>query len=178
MTFDFAHTEKLIRLNFKTGDLFWRLRDTSEFSTAAHGKMWNTRFANTPALASLRADGYLEGFIHGKKVLAHRVVYLLASGYWPSSPIDHLNGIRSDNRPENLRISSVSDNNRNRRIGRNTKTGVMGVCWNSDKGAYDAYITKDGVKHRLGRFADFGTAVQSRRSAELALGFGENHGAN
>lgn len=167
---------QVLILERSTGNLFWLPRDMRVFSSVAHGRMWNTRFAGKPALASVRPDGYLEGFVHRRKVLAHRVVFCMASGEWPVGPIDHINGIRSDNRPENLRMVTVAENNRNRAISKNSQSGVMGVFWNAEKQAFDAEITKNGVKTRLGRFEKFNDAVKARRDAERMLGFGNTHG--
>lgn len=174
--FDFGALSSLIRLEWTTGNLFWLTRELDQFSSRAHGRMWNTRFANRPALASLRSDGYLEGFVNGHKVLTHRAVFCLAYGQWPVEPIDHINGSRADNRPENLRMVPVAENNRNRAVSRNSRSGVMGVFWNAGKQAFDAEITKDGVKTRLGRFVKFDDAVAARREAERALGFIPTHG--
>lgn len=173
---DFDALSNLIKLDFSTGDLFWLPRDLGGFASEAHGRMWNTRFAGEPALASVRVDGYLEGFVNRRKVLAHRVVFCLAYGEWPTEPIDHINGARADNRPKNLRMVSVAENNRNRAISVNSQSGVMGVFWNAAKQAYDAEITKNGVKFRLGRFPKFEDAVLARRDAERALGFVSTHG--
>ncbi len=173
---DFSHFSKLMRLDDASGGLFWLARDLENFATKAHGRMWNTRFSGRPALVSLRQDGYLEGFIQGEKTLAHRAVFCLAYGVWPDQPIDHINGVRSDNRPANLRLVSVAENNRNRAVSSNSKSGVMGVFWNVAKQAFDAEITKDGKKIRLGRFLNFDDAVAARRSAERSLGFLPSHG--
>lgn len=174
--FDFDTLSNLIRLDLTTGDMFWLPRDLDQFSSHAHGRMWNTRFADRPALASIRSDGYLEGFVNGSKVLAHRVVFCLSYGEWPTEPIDHINGVRSDNRPVNLRMVTVAENNRNRAVSKNSRSGVMGVFWNAGKHAFDAEITSDGVKTRLGRFERFDDAVAARREAERLLGFVPTHG--
>jgi len=48
-----------------------------------------------------------------KRVLLHRLVFLLANGYLPKT-VDHINRIRDDNRPENLRAASARDQQGNR----------------------------------------------------------------
>lgn len=48
-----------------------------------------------------------------KRILLHRLVFLLANGYLPKT-VDHINGIRDDNRLENLREASHRDQQGNR----------------------------------------------------------------
>jgi hypothetical protein len=51
-----------------------------------------------------------------KRVSLHRLVFLLSNGYLPDT-VDHINGIRDDNRPENLREAT----HRQQQINRKTK---------------------------------------------------------
>jgi hypothetical protein len=48
-----------------------------------------------------------------KRVSLHRLVFLLANGYLPET-VDHINGIRDDNRPENLRAATARQQQANR----------------------------------------------------------------
>ena len=48
--------------------------------------------------------GYLEIGIDGTSYLTHRVVWMIVHGHWPSDQIDHINGIRDDNNPDNLEL--------------------------------------------------------------------------
>ena len=50
-----------------------------------------------------------------KKVMykAHVIVFFLHHGRWPVGIVDHKNGIRDDNRPENLRETDASGNSCN-----------------------------------------------------------------
>lgn len=57
--------------------------------------------------------GYLKITIRGVHYLAHRLAWLYVHGVWPSKVIDHINGITSDNRIDNLRDVSHQQNSRN-----------------------------------------------------------------
>jgi hypothetical protein len=79
---------------------------------------------------------------------AHRVVWLLHHGDWPVSDIDHINGDRSDNKIENLRLASRSENN----INRPAVSGYKGVRYHKPSGKWQARITKEYKEKHLGLF--------------------------
>ena len=85
----------------------------------------------------------------GKSYLAHRLAWLYVHGFIPEI-IDHINCDGLDNRLQNLRISSSSQNSTNRRVSRINNTGLKGVT--KESGRYSAHIWYDGKSHRLGRF--------------------------
>lgn len=64
--------------------------------------------------------------------------------------IDHINGNALDNRRENLRIATRSQNAMNTRMYANNKTGFRGVRRTKNK--YEASITSDGKRYPLGFF--------------------------
>lgn len=57
--------------------------------------------------------GYMVVRIDGKDYVSHRIAWLLSKGFWPEGQIDHINGIRDDNRLCNLRDATVTENRRN-----------------------------------------------------------------
>lgn len=59
--------------------------------------------------------------------MAHRCAWLLEKGSEPPETIDHINGIRDDNRICNLRAASFAENVRNTVPKKNNKTGFKGV---------------------------------------------------
>jgi hypothetical protein len=61
----------------------------------------------------LRKDGYIIARIRGKLFLLSRLAWFHTHGIWPDQ-IDHINGIRADNRIENLRCVSNAQNHQNR----------------------------------------------------------------
>jgi hypothetical protein len=109
------------------------------------------------------STGYI-GRREGKKiVLMHRTLLSPISGQC----IDHINGIRTDNRKSNLRACTYSQNNMNLAIRNNNKSGVKGVSFNRFNNKWVAQI---GVNHnniRLGEFKKFEDAVEARKKAEL-----------
>jgi hypothetical protein len=114
-----------------TGVLTWRERPREHFATRRALATW--RYAGTVA-GGQQSDGYsqISLTLDGRKrcLKAHRVVFALVHGHWPVEQIDHRNGVRSDNRPGNLRVASNTENCHNQRIKRrNNTSGFSGVCW-------------------------------------------------
>lgn len=79
----------------------------------------DNRGVGKPA-GTVRVDGYLQTSFYGKMFLNHRLAWLLQTGSWPKKEIDHINGIKSDNRLCNLRDVSPMVNmaNLHRKWGR------------------------------------------------------------
>lgn len=159
-----------------TGKLFWKRRPRGMCSSDSQWKFWNTRWVGAPALDNLDRHGYLKGKIFGRMIRAHRVAWLITTGEWPEVEIDHINGIRTDNRLENLRSVTKSQNRRNSKMPSNNTSGVTGVSWFPQTKKWSARISdKDGTKV-LGYFPCFAVAVRARRQAEREKGFSARHG--
>lgn len=172
---------ELIRLDPITGFLYWLPRDPESFSDgprlATHSaNQWNSLRSGKRALNSLTAYGYLCGNIGRKFFFAHRVAFSLANNRWPEFTIDHQNGIRTDNRPDNLRDVSSIENQRNKKTPITNKTGVIGVQWIADRMKWRAVIKDHGKKIHIGMFDSIDEAASARKLAEERLGFHRNHG--
>jgi len=96
--------------------------------------------------------GYRRIRWHGSNILAHRVVFALTNGYWPTLEIDHINNEPTDNRPVNLREATHSQNQGNRKVSRNNMLGIKGVRMNQDGKKYQAIIREKGRSVCLGSF--------------------------
>ena len=66
--------------------------------------------------------------IYGKRYPAHRLAWLYIYGEWPPDQIDHIDGEPSNNRLDNLRLATNSENQQNRKIASNNTSGAKGVC--------------------------------------------------
>lgn len=125
---------------------------------------------------TLLESGYRVLYTSRGMIKAHRAAWLLGHGEVPDGPIDHINGDPSDNRLDNLRVVTQSENMRNASLYSNNKSGLPGVRWRDDKGKWVASIKIDGRHRGLGSFPDFFSACCARKSAELEHGFHPNHG--
>ncbi len=143
---------------------------------------WNVDRSSTARkgdnAGSMHKDGYLQIKFrgYGCSSFCHRLAVVLMTGAWPDGEVDHINGIRTDNRWENLRLVSRSQNMRNRKIGRRNTSGIMGVHWCKRFSCWKARIDKDGEKFNLGSFRNLLDAASARKSAEMRLDFHINHG--
>ena len=96
-------------------------------------------------------QGYLCLSIGGVRCKAHRAAWLLTHGGWPEGVIDHINGIRSDNRLENLRAVSAATNRENQqRVRSDSSTGFLGVIKAGNR--YRACIRSEGRHIYFGTF--------------------------
>lgn len=172
---------QLLRYEPETGKLFWRERGLEWFSdgakAAVHARnMWNARWAEAEALTATTANGYLHGNILGVKIMAHRACLTIINGEWPAGDVDHINGIRDDNRADNLRLATRTQNLRNAKKSAKNTSGHTGVYWSRDCQKWCVKIRHGGINHHLGVFATIDEAVAVRRAAETQHGYHPNHG--
>lgn len=111
--------------------------------------------------------GYLQIRLDGRLYLSHRLAWYYVHGYWPESHIDHINGVKNDNRIENLRLASASLNAFNAPSRALGKSGIRGVRLH--KGAWEARIKSDGRSVHLGSFSTKEHARAARIEAEIKL---------
>lgn len=86
--------------------------------------------------------------------------------------IDHINGDSTDNRRENLRVCTPSENSMNTKLMLNNTSSVTGVHWNKNRGRWVANISVNNKRISLGVYQYFRNAVKARIKAEHEY-FGE-----
>lgn len=113
---------------YKDGGLYWTITDRQ-------AKAGNR-------VGVINHEGYRVFGYCGKQYKEHRIIFEIFNGYCPDI-IDHINGIKDDNRPENLREASPNQNQYNR-------DNIKGYRKNRDK--YEARISYEGKRLSLGTF--------------------------
>ncbi|MCK9544728.1 MAG: HNH endonuclease [Novosphingobium sp.] len=170
---------QLLRYEPETGKLFWRRRGPEWFPSQGTMKSFNTQHAGKEAFTSV-SDGYRTSSIaymgRAFSLRAHRVIWAIVHKSWPSGEIDHINGVRDDNRIENLRVVSLRENCRNQRLRKTNTSGVAGVCWDKRDMKWRSRICADGRYISLGNFSRLEDAAKARAKAEVRYGYHPNHG--
>ena len=135
------------------------LVDDEDFEFLNH---WKWRNSNGYAKRGSLKNG------HFHTVNMHRVIMHTPDGM----ETDHINGNRLDNRKENLRICSHSENAYNAPKKISNTSGYKGVYWDKFNNKWRASITVSNKTVRLGRFINIIDAVNSYDSAARRY-FGE-----
>lgn len=137
--------------NPDTGVTIWRARPRAHFVSTGAWKRWNTLYPSKRADSTAHKFGHRQICLMDQNWLAHRLIWKWMTGEDPIE-VDHRKDA-GDNRWGNLRHSSRSGNNRNRRKIPNTISGFKGVYPVSKSHRFGAHIRVDGIMIRLGSFA-------------------------
>lgn len=119
---------------------------------------------------------YIQITILCKRYYAHRIIWMYMTGSFPENQIDHINGNGLDNRWSNLRSVDNFENQKNIRISKRNKSGIMGVRWNKTDKHWVAQITVSHKQIHLGCSKNLFEIACARKSAEIKYNFHDNHG--
>jgi hypothetical protein len=150
LTYERAH--EVLVYDAETGALNWRVGRPG----APKGALVGTRSSH----------GYTQVEVDYRLYKAHRVIWLMQTAHWPKHQVDHINGMRADNRWSNLREATPLQNSRNRRPSMKNSTGRIGVAFDRRREKWNAYIGVDGKTINLGFYAEMSAAVAVREAAE------------
>lgn len=105
--------------------------------------------------------GYKYITVYFKKYYVHRVIWLMHYGFLPKY-IDHIDGNPLNNRIENLRPCTASENLCNAKTRKNNNSGIKGVCWFKPRQKWRARINLNKKEYHLGYF-------DTKEEAEIAV---------
>lgn len=148
---DYAFLTEYIEL--RDGVMHWKPRGVGDFKSLQTASLFNNKYAGRPVPILPGTNGYAYFRLFKIYYSYHRALWVLAHGRNPSGQIDHINGDRTDNRIENLRDCTPSQNAQNARV---TRDGLKGVT--NCRGRWQAKIRADGKGRCLGTF---GTEVEA-----------------
>lgn len=124
----------------------------------------------------LNEQKYWKTSFNKKTYFNHRIIFLMHYGYLPKT-IDHANGIKTDNRIENLRAVTTSQNQHNRKINSNNSTGVKNVFWSSKSKKWCVALAFNKTNYCVGYFDNLELAKNAAIEARSKYhGEYANHG--
>jgi hypothetical protein len=135
-------------LIYRDGKLYWSLPLTK------NGK------EGEEISVSLDSYGYHHTRIHGENYRVHRIVWFLIKGEQPPDIIDHINNDRGDNRIENLREATKSQNNFNSVLAKTNTSGFKNVYWCKQTNKWRVQVKAYGYKKCFGRYEDLEKAKE------------------
>lgn len=151
-----SRLKSLLTYDADTGEFCWAVSTSNRTPV---GSVANCRDKN----------GYVVIRVDKKLYKAHRLAWLYEYGVWPTKNIDHINQTPGDNRIANLREADQHENNQNRRVQRNSQSGVTGVSWNKTHNLWQARIyTREGCRS-LGWHKSKDAAILARQNAEREI---------
>ena len=109
----------------------------------------------------LRKDGYVSIGLNGQQILAHRLAWLYTHGNWPAKEIDHINRNRQDNRIDNLRDVTRSENALNIGPHADGSSGFRGVSWDKIRKGWRVQLRINGKQTYVGVFKNIDEAISA-----------------
>lgn len=139
-----------LRYDPETGELWWK-------------RPWKRRVL-TKRAGNYDAEGNRWSiFLFGKRYLQHRVIWAIVTGAWPINTIDHKDGDSSNNKWENLREATLSEQQQNTKVRKDSKWG-RNVSYDKSCNCFRVTVEVNGVR-QTERHASYGDAL--KRAEEL-----------
>jgi hypothetical protein len=151
--------------DYADGKLYWR---EDRGSKKCKGNVAGT----------LNNNGYIRVRIRelGNSTCVHQVVFCMHHGYIPDC-IDHINGMKDDNRIENLRAVTKQQNSYNGKIRTHNTSGFKNVSWNKRLEKWGVSITVNYKRKFVGLFEDLELAqLVAMEARNKYHGVYANHG--
>jgi hypothetical protein len=126
--------------DYRDGALFWKVK-------------LNQRIVIGSKAGTLDKDGYVCIKIDKKIYKSHRLIYLYHHGNLPTF-IDHIDSNKSNNKIENLRSATNSENVKNAKLRKDNSSGIKGVNWHKVTKKWAVQISVNGQKKHIGIFDD------------------------
>jgi len=138
-------------LEYREGVLYWK---TTRSRLAIAGSK----------VGMIGTSGYLQTKIDGARQMNHRVIFLMHHGYMPTF-VDHIDNNKLNNRIENLREATKSQNGHNVGIRSSNTSGVKGVYWKKSDRKWCVRAWCHGKRRYFGLYDDLELADLVAREA-------------
>lgn len=154
---DLKYVRKILHYDPDTGDLIW-INKTNEYN----------RHNTIGEIAGWKDNkGYIRLFVNRKKYMSHRIIWFYMTGEWPKDQIDHINGVKDDNRWCNLREATNGQNQANTKQKTTKRSKYKGVYPNSTSNTWWSSIGINGKSRYLGTFLTQEKAALAYNKAAL-----------
>lgn len=161
MSLTVERLKELLEYDQLAGVFFWKVSRRSYAGKVSPGVL----------AGDLHANGRWRIGIDGHRYHVHRLAWLYAYGKWPIGRLDHRDTNPGNNRIDNLREATNSQNMANTQLRVTNTSGVKGVIFDRERNRWRAQITVNRRLIVLGRFkAKADAAIAYRVAAERYFG--------
>ena len=126
--------------DYKDGELYWK------FSLSC-------KSPKGTIAGSIKHDGYRRIGLNKKVYLAHRLIFMMFYGYMPEI-VDHIDGNKLNNKIENLRGATKSQNCQNQKLPIDNTSGYKNVRWNKTKARWCVNLRVRNKNIHIGYYKD------------------------
>jgi hypothetical protein len=127
------------------------------FEGHIYWKIANSNRVKVGDRAGYLDDSRIFARINRKLYLVHRIIFFMHQGYLPEL-IDHEDRNSLNNKIENLREATKSQNANNSKVQKNNTSGVKGVYWNKSSKKWHARLKVNGKTMSFGYYKDINYA--------------------
>ena len=163
-----------LRYDPETGHLWWIKHSDNPLSK-------RRRRLDKP-VGYKETKGYLCLNLFSTTWKCHRLAWFLYYGCWPKEVLDHINGIRVDNKIENLREATQNQNEMNKKKKTECSSNYKGVWWCVNNKTWRARIRNNGTSKNLGSYTSeeaaacaYDKAARELHGDYARLNFPEEH---
>jgi hypothetical protein len=121
------------------GEMYWKNHKYKKLNGKKVGCLYNTN--------------YIYVKIKNKHYSLHRLIFLYHYGFLPKN-VDHIDCNKSNNKIENLREATRSQNQFNRQLQKNNTSGIKNVSWCKNSNKWKVQLRINNKKKSIGCYHD------------------------
>lgn len=154
---------KVFRYDFETGKLY--------------SKVKRNKLNPGDEVGKIDKKGYLYTCIAGKSIPIARIIMIMFNDEFdPSMYVDHKDQNTLNNRIQNLRMVTIQENGKNRKLNKNNNSGYVGIYWYKKLNKWRVTCKESGKKIHGGSYIKIEDAIKARDALYEKHGFYPNHG--